>query len=160
MNNTTSKYPIDFDAVRKGDEFTPERLADILGKQPSNDAFRFAVLGLQVLIQERTGLTVKGTPEGGLRVLVDSEAAEHNRRLFSQNMRALGTRHALNCQVDVDNLSPEQRAKHDRTLLTQSRYVSAIVSTTRSMSLKGSAVAAIEPATEENSAESEEANPR
>lgn len=133
-----SKYPIDFDAVRKGDEFPPEELEDIFGKKPGTDEFRFAVLGLQSLIQERTGFTVKGMSSGGLRVLTDAEAAEHNQRIFAQNLRGMVARHALNCQVDVDNLSSDQKLKHDRNLLSQSRYVSALAHTTKQLTIEGS----------------------
>jgi hypothetical protein len=128
------KYPIDYDALQKGDELTAEQLRDVLGKKPGTDEFRFAVMSLQALIQEKTGLTVKCTSDNGMRVLTDAEAAEHNRKLFAQNYRAMMFRHSLNAQVDVDNLSADQRSKHDRTLMVQSRYVSAMAGVTKFLS--------------------------
>jgi hypothetical protein len=128
-----AKFTIDFDSLKKGDELSTERLEEMLGKKANTDEFRFAVMSVQSLIQERTGYTVKCGSDCALRILTDAEASEHNQKLFQQNLRAIANRHALNCQVDVDNLSEDQRKKHDRALMVQSRYVGAIVQTTRNL---------------------------
>lgn len=134
------KYPLDWDLLKKGDELNAMQLEDITGKKAGTDEFKFACMGIQALIQDRTGFTVKLQIDSSLRVLTDPEASEHNRRLFAQYLRGVATRHALNCEVDVENLAPEQRAKHDRTLLAQSRYVSAISQTTKEIRVRGETV--------------------
>ncbi|HEV8189480.1 MAG TPA: hypothetical protein VGP83_17125 [Pyrinomonadaceae bacterium] len=130
-----SRYPLDWELLQKGDVLDAETLKDITGKTPGSDEFRFACMGLQALIQEKTGFTVKLPSDNSLRVLTDPEAAAHNERLFWQFMRSMVTRHTLNCSVDVDNLEATQRAQHDRTLLAQSRYVSAVAQTTKEIVL-------------------------
>jgi hypothetical protein len=40
-------------------------------------------------------------------------------------------------QVDIDNLSEEQRKRHDQRLLLQSRYVSAFARETRQIKIEG-----------------------
>lgn len=127
------KFPIDFDALTKGQEFTPVQLREILGKEPGTDAYRFAVMGLQALIHERTGFTAKCLTDGSIRVLTDAEAAEHNPKIFAQNLRSLILRHTLSTQVDVDNLNTEQRRNHDRNLMIQSRYISSIKGVTKQL---------------------------
>jgi hypothetical protein len=144
-----SKYPFDWEELQKGDILTTEELQRITGKTPGSDEFRFACMTLQSLIQDKTGFTVKLKGDETLQVLTDAEAAEHNSRLFGQFMRSMVSRHALNCEVDVDNLNPTSRAKHDRTLVTQSRYVSAIVQTTKEIRIaKRDEVPGIESETE------------
>lgn len=130
-----SKYPFDYDQLKKGDELSPEEIERITGKKPGTDEYRFAVMGLQALIQDRTGYTAKCQSDGSLKVLTDPEAAEHNRKLFAQNLRAMANRHTLNTQVDVDNLPEDARRRHDQTLMVQSRYVSAMIRTTKEITV-------------------------
>ena len=125
-----SKYPIDFSALRKGDEFSNQDLSVIVGKMPGTDEFRFAVMGLQGAIQDATSFTVK-IISSGMRVLTDPEAAIHNHRLFEQNRRGMFSRLHLNTAVDSSALSDDQRSKHERNIVTESRYVSALLRTTK-----------------------------
>lgn len=121
-----SRYPIDTSAIHKGDEFSVEKVEQITGLERDTTAFRLAALGLQSLIQKRTGFTVKALTTGGLRVLTDPEASEHNRRQFEHNMRGMFLRHELNLNVDRTALSEEQLARHDRALTSQAAYLAVL----------------------------------
>jgi len=133
-----SRYPLDWDELSKGDVLSANELQRITGKTPGTDEFRFACMTLQSLIQAKTRFTVKLKGDHTLHVLFDAEAAEHNQQLFDQFKRSMVSRHFLNCEVDVDQLSPAQRARHDRTLLVQSRYVSAVGQTAKDIRLEAS----------------------
>jgi len=127
------KHPVDFDALQKGQEFTVVDLSEILGQKPDTDGFRFGVLGLQDQIHKRTGYTAKTTSDKGLRILTDPEASKHNNRYFMQHLRGAVNRHTLMIQVDVDNLTDDDRKLHDNSVMRQSRYVSAIVQTRKAV---------------------------
>lgn len=123
----TDKYPIDFEQVTKGQNFTLEELQHILGKKPENEsAFRFAVMGFALMIRDHTGFTCKIT-EDGLRVLPDNEASEHNWKEFKRCKRGLVTRYTLSQNVDTTNLNGEERSRHEARLISQSRTVQAIL---------------------------------
>lgn len=125
------RYPIDFGLLKKGDEFNRQQLEDILGEKAGTEKFQFARLALQGMIHERTDFTAKCMGDDGLRILTDPEASEHNAKRFDQGLRAMAFRHQRNALVDVEQLSEDQRRKHDRQLMIQSRYVSAMVKVSR-----------------------------
>jgi hypothetical protein len=137
MANGLSKYPLDFDSLTKGHTLTSEKLSEVTGKKPGTDEYRYAVLGLQALIHERTDLTVKIQVDGSLRVLTDPEASDHNHKLLLQALRVVPRRHEMMIHVDVDNLTEEQCKRHDQRLLLQSRYVSAFARETKQIKIEG-----------------------
>jgi hypothetical protein len=127
LANGFSKYPLDFDQLEKGETLTCERLEVVTGKKPGTDAYRFAILGLQALIHERTPFTAKTQADGSLRILTDAEASDHNDKLVSQGVRTVIFRHARAIVVDVGNLTEDQKARHDQRLQRQGRYVTALL---------------------------------
>ena len=137
-------YPLDYTKLTKGQEFTESELGEMFSRKdsetgqlvaldPMSDGFRFAVLGLQESIHRKTGITAKTTSDGGLRLLTDTEASQHNAQYFMRHLRGAINRHSLMIQVDVDNLSGDDKRKHDTTVMRQSRYVSAIVETRKAV---------------------------
>lgn len=132
----TNQYPIDFDAVTKGQTFTTEELERITGQSPGTDAWVWELRGLQDGIQRRRLFTVKNNGLE-LRVLTDTEAALHNQKLFRQNMRGMFARHRLDLAVDQSNLTPDERDRHGDNLITQSRYLTALTQTTKEIRVEG-----------------------
>lgn len=132
----TDKYPIDFEAIFKGQLITVEELQKITGKKPGTDEYQFALLSLQSAIQNKTSCTVKIQNKFELLVLTDEEASRHNHKLFLQNVRGMRSRFDLNAAVDVGELSDEQRAKHERNLVVQSLYIQAITTTAKQIAVE------------------------
>ena len=129
-------YPLDFDALVKGQFISNERLEEILGiPRRDENRFRCAVLDLQGRIQQR-GFTVRIDWATGLYILKDVDAIQHNDRLFNQYKRGMATRHRLSIAIDVEALTSQQRAQHDRNLLRQGRLLQAMTQETRSYRLE------------------------
>lgn len=132
----TDKYPLDFDAIFKGQVITQAELEQITGKKSGTDEYQFALLSLQSMIQEKTSCTVKISNKVELKVLTDEEASQHNYKLFLQNVRGMRSRFELNTAVDVAELSEGQRTKHERNLVVQSLYVQAITTTAKQIAVE------------------------
>ena len=133
----TDKYPLDFEAIFKGQHITQQELEQITGKKAGTDEYQFALLGLQQQIQNKTNCTVKISNKYELQVLTDEEASRHNYKLFVQNMRSMRTRFDLNASVDVSELSDEQRPKHERNLVVQGLYIQALAQTRKQIAVSG-----------------------
>lgn len=133
----TSKYPLDFDALFKGQYITQAELEKITGKTAGTDEYQFALLSLQSQIQSETSCTVKISNKYELRVLTDEEASRHNYKLFLQNIRGMRSRFELNTAVDTAELSDEQKGKHERNLVVQSMYIQAITRTAKQIAIEG-----------------------
>jgi hypothetical protein len=138
-DNGLEKYPLNFDSINKGDTLSCEKLQHVTGKTPGTDEYRYAILGLQALIHERTEFTVKIQVDGSLRILTDPEASDHNNKLVLQGYRMICSRHERSLMVDVENLTEEQRTRHDSRLLIQSRYVTALTRETRQIRIESKA---------------------
>lgn len=121
-----SIYPLDVSELNKGDTLSVDRMESMTGKKCGTDEFRFAVMSVQEFIHAKSELTAKALGDGALRILTDAEASDHNARLFAQGLRMVFSRHERGLQVDVDQLTPDQRKRHDARLISQSRYVSAL----------------------------------
>lgn len=122
---TLDKYPIDFDSVEKGDLLTQEMLEKITAEKFGTDKFTFKVLALQGRIIDETGYTVKNHGDS-LVVLTDEEASSYNDKMFKRFKRGMFHRHKLMQNVDVSQLSDTMRQEHERKVLSQSRYISAL----------------------------------
>ena len=136
MDKLLSKYPLDLNQLTKGQLIDIPTLEAITSHRHGTTAFQFAVLALMDRINHRTTMTAKTTPEG-LRILTDSEASEYNNRRFGINMGAMIRRHGKSLQVDACVLSSDEQRQHERRVLGQSRYVSAIASASKTLKLPG-----------------------
>lgn len=123
----TNKYPVDFEAITKGDILTIEMLEKITAEKRESQKFIWKVLALQGQIMDETGYTVKNDG-GALVILTDEESSKYNDRMFYRFKRGMFNRHKLMQAVDVRQLSDTMRSEHERKILNQSRYISALKS--------------------------------
>jgi hypothetical protein len=65
-------------------------------------------------------------PNGELHILTDAEAVEYNNRMIRKNMRSMRNRHSLALEVDVSNLSADEKQRHDRYLMYNGRMLQSI----------------------------------
>lgn len=121
----TSEYPLNFSEIEKGDVLDTPTLEKIVVEKFGTDSFTFKVLSLQGKITDETGYTCKNTGDT-LLILTDEQASLYNDRMFKRMRRGMFHRHQLMQNVDVKQLSDSARLEHERKILNQSRYISAL----------------------------------
>lgn len=126
----TQKHPFDYDSLTKGTVIPVERLEDITRLSHEDAAYSLAVLRLKEQVEfelESRGRPVTvSTESGALHILTDEEAAVYNHRMFKQYMRRIGKSHVRKCAVDVNQLGPDEKSKHDAELVAQGRILQAM----------------------------------
>ncbi len=130
--NMAERFPLDYDAIRKGDMMTKDELARKFNEQPGSDAYRFKLMALQATIERELDdrgrpVTVKIHHEG-LCVLTDEMASEHNARQTYLGFRRMLRSHRRNMNVDQSNLAHDQKMEHQRTLIVNGRMAQAAAS--------------------------------
>jgi hypothetical protein len=138
--NSSERWPLDFDAIAKGDTFTPERLEAMTGHKRGGDAYRFAVLDLRERIM--TELAARKRPatvafvRGCLCVLTDEQASVYTARQCRLKLRG----HLRNVRrmrdVCIEKLSAEQRKAHERSLCVETMIASAARKTRKKLNLE------------------------
>lgn len=125
----TKKWPVDFEAIKKGDIITEAQCRAALSPKDDKD-FQLKLLSLKDEIERRhadlgTVLTIKVT-RNSLHVLTDPEASEYNESRQQHALRHFVKSHRRLIGVEISNLSPEQAGEHDRRIAHSSNYMSAI----------------------------------
>lgn len=129
------QYPLDFDALDKGQLLGLEYLEQVTGVSPRNDKeFKLRCLGIKSLIEARRGFTCQVTYDG-IRILTDEDAAAYNPKRFNGHIRGLKNRLDLNLEVDRSRLSIETKDRHERNLINQSRIYQAVSNEVRSIAI-------------------------
>lgn len=141
--NDVSRWPIDYDALRKGTTISRERLERITGKQAGTKDYQLKLLAIQSQIERELNQrghawTIK-IQKDEIRVLTDAEASTYNHALQVQARCAMEKRYALNAAVDVSALGEDQRKQHDRTMEVDGKYLLALQHVRRSLRLAGHA---------------------
>lgn len=129
MDDSVSRYPVDFDALEKGSYITPKDVARAARADVGTPKFSIFLMGLCAECERRLldrGLqAVVRVDNYGVRVLTDAEAAEYTDHQFGGLIRRLGrTLHRQN-RVDTKELGTSQRQQHERALLVNSRTFQA-----------------------------------
>lgn len=122
-------FPIDFDAVKKGDSWTPEELERLTEYSRESPHYAFAVLALKSMIvrecRDRNKNFTVAVVKGCLRVLTDEEAAEYNHQMVRSGIRRSVRSFRRLTHVDVANLSISQKCEHDRRVIVYGRMLQA-----------------------------------
>lgn len=125
----TKYYPIDFDAVQKGDEYTPEQLKEITGCEPETKEYSFAVMSLCSQIMRecaaRGSVVTVAMRRGNLCVLNDADAAEYNAKKVDTKFKQANMCHMRRLHVDVSKLDESQAKAHERSVLVQGAMLQA-----------------------------------
>lgn len=134
------RWPLDFDAINKGDTFTPDRLEVIVNFPKQTNAYRFAVLSLRERImkelEDRNRPATVAIIKGCLCVLTDEQASVYTQRQCRIKIRG----HFRNVKrmraVCIENLSAEQRKSHERSLCIEGMVAAGIRKTRRTVKLE------------------------
>lgn len=105
-----NQYPIDFDALEKGQYIEPELISERLCVPLSDQKqYQFKLLRLKAQIEsERPDLVTKG--EGlGIRVLTDEEASPYLNTRLESHLRGIARTNLRRSRIDKNNLNEAQR---------------------------------------------------
>ena len=138
LNETDIQYyPLDFDALQKGDVITIDRLEAITGKRRGTQEYQLAVLGLRERIisecKDRDKFFTVAIVKGNLRILKDDEAAIYNSRTFKMGMKRSRKSLSRLAKVDVGNLDDLQKKSHERNLIVFGKMLQAARSAQKSI---------------------------
>lgn len=122
MSAEPSRFPLDFDSLKRGDFLSPEAVEEATLMERSDPHYWRAVLRLKAKImdhfQVKHGEIVTVVQRGdGLRILTHAEQAEHAPMREERAVKQLVRSHAEGQAVDLTQLDAEQRQKHERWLL-------------------------------------------
>jgi hypothetical protein len=116
----TTRYPVDFDTLKKGSVVTAETIEAYAQAKPETKAYNFAALSLCKDVETylaQTGIYATVCIRANqIHVLTDEEAAEYNKAKYEQGRNRMFQAHRRNSAVDVSMLADDQRAQHERTL--------------------------------------------
>jgi hypothetical protein len=124
------RYPLDYEALNKGDSISPARLQDILGLRSTHPRYQLRLCALRSEVER--GLEAIGRRwtvairKGFLVVLTDPEAAVYNTRQFENRTRQMNRAHQRNLAVDAGNLTQFEQVQHDRALVVQGVQIAAL----------------------------------
>ena len=114
----------------KGDSLTAEQCVKLLGMRVEDPRYSLVLLGLSKRIEDTLGELGKPAvvrcEANGIRVLLDDEAAVYVLQRFLTHQAGLGRSHKRALIVDRGQLTPEQRAEHERNVAMMAFKVQAI----------------------------------
>lgn len=117
---TATKWPIDWDALSKGDYIPPEQVEYATKVPRSSRKYGIACMKFQErLVAELSdrGLEVVTRQEkDGVRILDDPDATVYLEQQFKLRMAGMRTAHGRAMTVDVTRLDEETRRQHENRL--------------------------------------------
>ena len=123
-------YPLDFDALQKGDRIEEEKVQEIVGLKPEHPNYQFGVMGL--IARMESGCAERGkfftivNRKGCVCVLTDEEASHENDRRARNSRRAIGRACRRLIAVDPSGFDADLLKKHTRRCEMNSRAYTAL----------------------------------
>ena len=136
-----TRYPLDYDTLKKGDVITAEQLEKITGLPRDSTKYQLKVMALQQHVADE--LAVRGRPVTvvvrlrELVILTDAEASTYNHERLGVHLHGAMRAHDRTQAVDVSNLDDDQKKEHVRRIEVGGKFVQAIVETGRKLKLRG-----------------------
>lgn len=118
---TAQAYPLDFDALNRGDLIPAERIEGIFNITRYQEAFRFKSMHLAAQIEAhflavRADVLLVKHEGDDLRLLTHQQQAAEAQRRASAHISGFGRAIVKAAGVDVAQLTDEERERHDRFL--------------------------------------------
>lgn len=141
--NGVDHYPLDYDALSKGDVIAPETIEAAVNCKRLHPQYALRLLSFKEhlereLMTRGQAITLK-CEDQSIRLLTDEEASEYNAKATDAYFRRAAKAHVRNLSVDVGNLTTERRQQHERTLVVNSRMLQAMKRERRTMALESHA---------------------
>lgn len=115
------RFPLDFQALKRGDYLTPAQVEDATLTPRDNRHFRTAMLQLRDEIMAfflgRGEIVTVVTEQDGLRILTHAEQAEHAPARARKAAQQMLMAHAESQAVDVRQLTDDERQRHERAAM-------------------------------------------
>lgn len=129
-NVATTVYPIDVTTLNKGDVFPIAQCEQLVLRKFGTPQYSFGMLKLRQYIMRRRreiGMPVTvAIRKGELHILTDEHAATYNVSQFNQGRRRVVRATRRHAEVDLRNLTDEQRSQYDKDSMRLARTVLAI----------------------------------
>jgi hypothetical protein len=126
MSYSVSKYPIDFDVLRKGDFISSSDLENVFGLSVEDSQYSFKLMALAQDIEARTGIVCR-TQYNGIKMLKDNEAVDYIRQQnLAANRKKRKQWRRIVDNIDVANLSPDSKRRFSSELAIIGAEVAAI----------------------------------
>jgi hypothetical protein len=126
----TPKYPIDLDALKKGDYISPEEISQIYSVPLRSSKFNLYALRLSCFIKEKSAQAgfqlLTKIENGGVRILTDKESIRYKDNLSNNTVRRLFRHLQDMMRIPVAQLGHADRDLLDKSILKNSRRVHAI----------------------------------
>lgn len=115
----TTRFPLDFDVLQKGDVIGPDVLEEITQEKAGTDAYKLKVLGLRFQVEqhmEQRGcdVYVVGYHGDSVRILLDAEGDKHTTGVVVSSIRKMARFIQKQIRIDVSEFSEQQLHHHDR----------------------------------------------
>jgi hypothetical protein len=125
-----NRYPFDLDKLNKGDLIPVNQIEKIVGVRRNTESYALKLMAVQQRLSRDLrnagrNITVV-THKKGIKLLTDAEASQYNHLKVHQHRRAMLRGHYRNMEVDVAQLSEEQKSQHDRYIEVDGRFVQAV----------------------------------
>lgn len=118
------RFPLDFQALKRGDYLTPAQVEDATLTPRHSSQYRVAMLQLRDEIRAyflgRGEVVTVITEQDGLRILTHAEQAEHAPARARKAVQQLLISHAEGKAVDVQQLTDDERLRHERSVMRSS----------------------------------------
>lgn len=130
-----SRFPLDYEALKKGDTIPAARVEKIAGVLRGSEGYEFAVLKVckqierELAVRERLWTVVVRGED--VVILTDAQAATYTDDQQRQAMRRLKRNFHRQVAVDVLELSEEERAKHERAVEVNGKTLQAAMTARR-----------------------------
>ena len=120
-------YPLDLDALTKGQVLSQKELEQILGVKYSlgSTKWAFALMSLQALIHDKTEMTCSIVGET-IEILTDAKASDKNYQRVKHHARSIGRKTEKLLQVDRGALDQFQLNDHDSRIRMASCIAGAV----------------------------------
>ena len=128
--NEATRWPVDYESLKKGDSIPAERLEKIIGLNRDNPKYSLALMALKQTIQDALEdlgyVWTLAIVKNDIRILTDAEASEYNHRSLLNGMAKMFRAQYRNMAVDQTLLTEDQAKDHARRIEVDGRLIQAI----------------------------------
>jgi hypothetical protein len=125
-----TRFPLDFDALNKGDTITAKTLTDILGVRPSSARYRAKQVDLAFEIERQLKARDRDVTarldHDDIIIVTDQDAIAYHAKLGKKAVRQLKRALRKSLEIDRGNVDPDGLKALDRSTETLSKRVLAI----------------------------------
>lgn len=122
-------YPLDVDALQKGDDITEERCQEIIGEESGTDAFRFGMMRICGFIESESA--ADGRPlhvtcrKNTIHILLDEEDVDHQDRAGWAGYKRFVRSAVKMGQIDQGNLTALSSRRLEDEMCRRGAMISA-----------------------------------